>query len=145
MGISRRKAGTVVQCPRCAGQVIVPDPDPHPRRGNQKRASKEPAAAVQSSDKPKDSQNSAGEIFERSDIGKLLQQEPIAYDPPQKAVPSSNGGFASAALEPRESLQRPSPPAGIVLTPFRMTVVAVGMVLVLGLAFFAGFLVGRSP
>src|SRR5262249_32266945 len=28
MGIARRKAGTVVRCPRCAGQVIVPDPGP---------------------------------------------------------------------------------------------------------------------
>src|SRR5438477_5872570 len=27
MGISRRKAGTVVRCPNCAGQVIVPNPD----------------------------------------------------------------------------------------------------------------------
>jgi hypothetical protein len=26
MGIARRKAGTVVRCPTCAGQVIVPDP-----------------------------------------------------------------------------------------------------------------------
>jgi hypothetical protein len=26
MGISRRKAGTVVRCPTCAGQVVVPDP-----------------------------------------------------------------------------------------------------------------------
>jgi hypothetical protein len=26
MGIARRKAGTVVRCPTCAGQVIVPNP-----------------------------------------------------------------------------------------------------------------------
>src|SRR5437588_10009532 len=27
MGISRRKAGTVVRCPTCSGQVVVPNPD----------------------------------------------------------------------------------------------------------------------
>src|SRR2546421_13129859 len=26
MGIARRKAGTVVRCPTCSGQVVVPDP-----------------------------------------------------------------------------------------------------------------------
>jgi len=28
MGISRRKAGTVVSCPTCHGQVMVPEPGP---------------------------------------------------------------------------------------------------------------------
>src|SRR4051812_35245107 len=28
MGIARRKAGTVVRCPTCAGQVVVPNPGP---------------------------------------------------------------------------------------------------------------------
>src|SRR5438067_13438618 len=27
MGIARRKAGTVVHCPKCKGQVVVPTPD----------------------------------------------------------------------------------------------------------------------
>ncbi len=27
MAISRRKAGTVVRCPKCAGDIIVPSPD----------------------------------------------------------------------------------------------------------------------
>src|SRR5262245_38853510 len=27
MGISHRKAGTVVRCPKCAGEIIVPAPD----------------------------------------------------------------------------------------------------------------------
>ncbi len=27
MGIARRKAGTVVRCPKCAGEIIVPVPD----------------------------------------------------------------------------------------------------------------------
>lgn len=27
MGIARRKAGTVVKCPKCAGEIIVPTPE----------------------------------------------------------------------------------------------------------------------
>jgi len=34
MGIARRKAGSIVRCPRCAGQVIVPDPGPEARAGS---------------------------------------------------------------------------------------------------------------
>src|SRR5207302_8889691 len=30
MGISRRKAGTVVRCPSCSGQVVVPNPSAEP-------------------------------------------------------------------------------------------------------------------
>src|SRR4051794_39841908 len=30
MGISRRKAGTIVRCPKCSGQVVVPNPDDQP-------------------------------------------------------------------------------------------------------------------
>src|SRR5438270_4423613 len=30
MGISRRKAGTVVRCPSCSGQVVVPNPASEP-------------------------------------------------------------------------------------------------------------------
>src|SRR5256714_8815879 len=40
MGLARRKAGTVVRCPTCSGQVVVPDPGtaaeagPSPGPGN---------------------------------------------------------------------------------------------------------------
>src|SRR4051812_47852861 len=27
MGISRRKSGSIVRCPKCSGQVVVPNPD----------------------------------------------------------------------------------------------------------------------
>src|SRR5258708_39389799 len=33
MGISHRKAGTVVRCPKCAGQVVVPEDAPPPEPG----------------------------------------------------------------------------------------------------------------
>jgi len=145
MGISRRKAGSVVQCPRCAGQVIVPDPNPHPKKGSPKESRKEPAVSEESADGLHQPSNSAGEIFERSDIGKLLQQEPIAYNPPQKTHSGGNGSSVAPPLLESRVSQRQAVPVGIVLTPFRMTLLAVGIVLLLGLAFFAGFLVGRNP
>src|SRR5262245_17104966 len=29
MGIAKRKAGTIVKCPKCAGEIIVPTPEGH--------------------------------------------------------------------------------------------------------------------
>jgi phage FluMu protein Com len=33
MGIARRKAGTVVKCPKCAGEIIVPTPEENEPEG----------------------------------------------------------------------------------------------------------------
>src|SRR4051794_28145012 len=38
MGIGRRKAGTVIRCPRCAGELIVPAPDGAPDPGDDSAA-----------------------------------------------------------------------------------------------------------
>src|SRR4051812_50144713 len=56
MGISRRKAATVVRCPTCSGQVVVPDPD-----------APEPADA-----KPGE-KAAAPNLFERSDFDDMLR------------------------------------------------------------------------
>lgn len=134
MGISRRKAGTVVQCPRCAGQVIVPDPDPHEAPVDQE-------APVE----PKKPRKSPNDLFERSDIDQLLQQEPIAYNPPQQTVRAGDGACLPKHAAPPPMQPAPDEPAGVVLTPVRMTVLAVSIVLLLGLAFFLGLVVGGNP
>jgi hypothetical protein len=121
MGIARRKAGSVVQCPSCAGQVIVPDPEPERKRKAHKGASK-PAP---------------NEVFERGDIDKLFNQGPLVYPPPQPA--RSNG---SQAPNPDAVMHPVVPASGLVLTPGRMTLLAVGIIILLGLAFFLGLLVG---
>src|SRR2546430_16939690 len=79
MGISRRKAGTVVRCPTCAGQVVVPDPD----------------APAPADEKPGE-QAAAPNLFERSDFDDVLR--PVGA--------ASPGATVSAGVQSR---QRPRP------------------------------------
>src|SRR5260370_38642428 len=72
LGISRRKAGTVVRCPTCAGQVVVPNVE------------------------AEETESGTGErdqlIFERNDFDELLSSGdhgPVAL-PKQEAVLSSS-------------------------------------------------------
>src|SRR5437016_186566 len=58
LGIARRKVGTVVRCPTCAGQVVVPDHD------------------AEGLDKIDDSGNQP--LFERDDFDALFNLSPAA-------------------------------------------------------------------
>src|SRR3954467_5764234 len=69
MGIARRKSGTVVRCPTCSGQVVVPNPDlesPPPQK-----------------------EGEAPNLFERSDFDDVLR-------PPGGEAPSPQGGTVAA-------------------------------------------------
>src|SRR5262245_5347705 len=61
MGIARRKANTVVRCPTCGGQVIVPP----------QLEESEPKAPAKP-DKKKEKAG-AGAVFERSDFEKVFE------------------------------------------------------------------------
>ena len=64
LGISRRKAGTVVRCPTCAGQVVVPTVD-----GGEEKGEQEGSAA----------------LFERNDFEDLFTEPAVApEDPPHR-------------------------------------------------------------
>lgn len=161
MGIARRKAGTVVRCPNCAGEIVVPNivPDeeeePSPKTG-----------------KPK--------LFERSDFDRVFDEAtgipkpgvkvvvpgttnapappgPVKKEPPEpeqiKGPPREH-----AKAPPPEQVKGPPPsdkkpiptaePAatavrkGIVLSPSLATGLAVGVVLALALAFALGLWLG---
>ena len=106
MGIARRKSGTVVRCPRCAGEVIVPVvPHRQPANGS----GRHPALEA-----PGDADV---ELF---------------------AEPPPSPGPADAS--PVYDLRRP----GIFLN--RPMLLGIGMLvlLVLGLTFLLGFLLGRA-
>ncbi len=133
MGIAKRKAGSVVRCPKCAGQVIVPHPGPG-------------AAAPGPANGPQGPPPAAGPaLFERSDFGQLFQPGPPAPPPPvnpgafPQPVPAVPEGVYD--VEPLGSPEALGP--GLFLTPTKLTVVSVAIVILLGLAFFLGFLLGR--
>src|SRR5712671_6654907 len=77
MGIARRKAGTVVRCPTCAGQVVVPAND-------QEDVDKEPEGAPEPP------------LFERSDFDEVFTAPgaPGAAQPPPTYDPGPSGGGA---------------------------------------------------
>ena len=73
MGIARRKAGNVVRCPTCAGQVIVPTPG----------ASEPP--------QPGTAPQTAGALFEKSDFDQDLLRPPDGGKPSRRGAVSPKG------------------------------------------------------
>ncbi|GIW82524.1 MAG: hypothetical protein KatS3mg105_4331 [Gemmatales bacterium] len=168
MGIARRKAGTVVRCPNCSGQVVVPtldqvEPPPLPTAAANDA---EALAAVQHAlpgkgEMPKQvplppppppppvpTATSAPKLFERSDFDEQFQS--LAGS--KQAAPVVPPSFpAVPPAERRAPLPMPSEPAdlpnaapdGIVISSRMATLLAVVFVICLALAFTAGLVVGR--
>jgi phage FluMu protein Com len=91
MGIARRKAGTIVTCPACKGQIIVPP-----------QAPAEPAAVPQSAPDPV--QMPKINVFEEQDFdAALFHKSPVAAGPGAKAVDSPHAGV-DVARAPLENL-----------------------------------------
>src|SRR5262249_25525242 len=81
MGIARRKAGSVVRCPSCAGQIIVPNPEGGEGSGSQIREENAP-------------------LFERSDFGKIFDSAAGTKQGPQPAAPPRPMAEPSPAAAP---------------------------------------------
>ena len=136
LGIARRKAGTIVRCPTCSGQVVVPTVESVPAR--QSAGAEQP-------------------VFESSDFDELLgtatassPSSDVESSPsvPMPVAPAGAWGthaepaFDLAKLDPSAS-QRAAGPPGIVLSPTKATILAVVIIVLLGAAFGAGVVVGR--
>ena len=134
LGISRRKAGTIVRCPTCAGQVVVP--------------SSEPVAVEQ----PAAQQSPA--LFERSDFDELFnlpggEQAPRAAGAGPPGAAQANDLESAFDVQPFQLLP-PSTASGlasrknaaIVLSSTKATVLTVVAIVALAVAFGAGLLVG---
>ena len=150
LGIARRKAGTVVRCPNCAGQVVVP--------------TLEEAGLA---DGPQPPVMHGGQLFEGNEIDRMLEgaagDQPSALDIPPPRLPSPALPPAPAAVAPMPmpvpmpgAMPKPAaaPPGfspamapgaagtGIYLSPSRATLLSVIAVVALAIAFGLGLLVG---
>jgi hypothetical protein len=143
LGIGSRKAGTVVSCPTCHGQVTVPPAEGPPAGASPQRSA--PAA------------------FERSDFEELFRPPEPAESPVATVEPSSNPfaalgfppvpqekplptGYDVEPLGPAVGLPEAIPTAfspGILLSPRQATLLTISVILLLALAFGAGLAVGR--
>jgi hypothetical protein len=152
MGIARRKAGTVVSCPTCHGQVVVPDPGPGSEETNKG-----------------DDNGGAPPLFESSDFDQIFGNPGAVSAPAAAPAPPAGPPLVTAPVVPA-----PPPPAsaappqaqpeitfdverpgrametaragqtGIWLSPTAMTLLCLFVILLLALSFVAGLLVGRS-
>ncbi|HMC89074.1 MAG TPA: hypothetical protein VKI17_05985 [Gemmataceae bacterium] len=144
LGIARRKAGTIVRCPTCAGQVVVPAaeaPEPESQPGEQEQL-----------------------VFERSDFEDLLnpdQPQAVSGEPKSNVLTSAEEVVALTTPPPQPgnpwAAQAPAPVAepaeavqanGIFISRARATLLMVLAVVALALAFGGGVLLGyylRSP
>lgn len=137
LGIARRKAGSVVRCPTCAGQVVVPSTEP------------EGTAVPQGPEQ---------QVFERSDFDQVFRMPavvPQAAASPMPAMAPAPGGAWAAPAEPAYDVERIDPreiaplpgqgpqPRTIALSSVKATVLLVTAILAVAIAFGAGFLVGR--
>jgi hypothetical protein len=135
MGIARRKAGSVVRCPACSGQVVVPNPDEE-----EKPSPAEPP------------------IFERNDFDEIFRPAPQRHRPaamPEAAAAGATtpgsllgaAGFDVERIEPMTPRPQTSetaavPRQGIWLSTTTATWLSVAAILALALAFGAGLMVG---
>lgn len=149
MGIARRKAGTVVTCPKCQGQVIVPAPG----AANDAENERQMQAGAQAPANPGGAGGAGGGLFEESDFEQLFAQEaasPQMLNPSSVAMPRRPAGPQPAVGPGRDFEAIPLGPGmgvparGLFLSPAALTVVCVLIVVLLGMAFFLGLLVGRS-
>jgi len=146
MGIAKRKAGTVVSCPTCQGQVVVPSPEPG-------MVEPLPLPPPSPSPSPSAREPSGGNVFERHDFDPgLFNPNPVPLTAPSpgpaflqpmtapapKHKPALGGSEPFALPEPAAS------PRGMVLTPGKMVLVLVGGGVVGLILFGLGLLVGKS-
>jgi hypothetical protein len=142
LGIARRKSGTVVRCPTCAGQVVVPE-------GDIDRPVSAPAAPL---------------VFEQSNFEELFN--PLAPRPARREKVLSASSLPEIQVPDARPapVARPSPPEGIdvvaladpaeppiapavrgiLLSHFHATLLTVVVVVALAVAFGAGVLVGMA-
>jgi hypothetical protein len=155
LGISRRKAGTIVRCTTCEGQLIVPDPSDAATEG---AGSDVPVPQPEPDDARKTEAAvsqpvvaAAGGVFEDSEFDAFLEPlngggaGPAIVSPP---APSKRSVPSLAAVTPRPSvaaaIQGLPRDAAVTLSHRGLTIAVVLAVLGLGLSFAGGLWLGLA-
>lgn len=149
MAIGTRKGGTVVNCPNCHNALVVPMP--------QDAAGVLPKQPTSAHAEPQlaDPQTVPGNVFEHNDFVNLFEQQ---VEPPRPQVlkpPLFSEGSAPLPVPPLPAASfveydaipvstAPRSANGIHIPSPVLAAVCAIMIVLLGLAFFLGLLVGRS-
>ena len=121
MGIARRKAGQVVKCPKCAGEIIVPVPE---GGADEPEATEQPAGL--------------GGAFDAAN-----------FDPAAAVSPApDNAATAAAERQTPMPMAPPPPPApkryGVFLSIGMLCISIVVIILLLTLMFVLGLIIGKQ-
>lgn len=155
LGIARRKAGSVVNCPQCSEKLIVPTPEPGADEGGGDEA--------KGTEEERSLDATAGpQLFERSDFDHLLQHEPTFRSGEDEPIPSTAPQRPSQlppqVLQPYVPqpyapqpypMQAPAPAPvplqqpGFFISSSKLTWLSVVAVVLLAAAFGIGLIVGR--
>jgi hypothetical protein len=127
LGISRRKAGTIVRCTSCAGQLIVPEPVEIDAGANDGHGEADAAPAPANAPAPV----SSPDVFAASEFDAFL--EPLGQAGPMVASPPAP--LVQRSVAP---LQAPA----LVLSRNAVFVAVVAAIVALGLAFAGGLAAG---
>jgi len=146
LGIARRKAGAVVNCPQCGQPLIVPTPEPEPE-------------ATAAASKPAAPPSGPGKLFEQDDFDVLLEGDATFRSPDPPPVPKrAKTPPPVKPLPPRPFLVESNLPApdtqataprrgersaGLVLSSGKLILALVAVLILMGLAFGGGVIVGR--
>ncbi len=125
LGISSRKAGTVVRCTNCEGQIIVPDVEPALQFAGGERKT---GPGKERTPLPND-------LFERNDLDELFK--PFDFDKPTPVAE------AEGAIPPCPA-PASAPDEPIAKRRFVVSRVAMGWSLTAVVTFIAGYFVGRA-
>jgi hypothetical protein len=147
LGIARRKAGAVVNCPQCGQPLIVPTPESEPVTA---------AASAPPSPAPKQSK-----LFEREDFDALLRgdatlrtseaddrpsrkaRRPSANPLPPRPFPVERSLPAPDDRDPTLEPPRPATRSGIILSTGMLVLFLAATFVLIGIAFGGGIVVGR--
>lgn len=167
LGIARRKAGTIVKCPDCGTDLIVPTEVTArlPARAGRDRSPVPPprpkaAPTPQPANGRGPGKSDSMPLFERPDFESLLnpavkQATAPATEEPPRPVP-----VEARELPKPVALPKPAPvpkpvsaddvdvydvePVGLVISKGNLTVAAVVVVVLIGLSFAAGYLLAAA-
>jgi hypothetical protein len=154
LGISRRKAGTIVRCTTCEGQLIVPDPsDPATEAaGPPGDAPAPPSSAEQvpHTEAASPPQAAGGGVFEDSGFDAFLEPlsagngGPAVASPPAPSAKRSGASSGRATAPAPTVIPAPNADPALTLSRRGLTVAVLVAVLGVGLSFAAGLWLGLS-
>lgn len=154
MGIARRKAGSVVRCPTCSGQVVVPTLEEAGMSSGAREGSREKEKRKSTQPQPPVQLPGAGQLFEGNELDQLLEgaagEHPSILAPAPGALqnlaafPASTG--VAPASGPPSIIQHsgavPSQPRRKGLTLMMLAFIALLVLFAVGGAFGLGYYVG---